>query len=110
MRSDACPPRGEHRRFCPNDPLRRIDFVRALLELQRWDLTGVDGTRFIDLTAGSQEARAAEYMARHGYLPANDHDCPTHAGHPHFCPDTPLRRDSVAVMMSRALGLVEPIH
>jgi hypothetical protein len=38
MRSDACPPRGEHRRFSPNDPLRRVDFIRALLELQRWDL------------------------------------------------------------------------
>lgn len=108
MRSDACPPRGEHLRFCPNDLLRRIDFVRALLELQRWDTTDVAGTLFADMTAGSQEACAAEYMMRHGYLPTNDPDCPAGADHPRFCPDAPLRRAAAAVMMSRALGLVEP--
>ena len=59
------------------------------------------------MTAGSDEARVAEYMAQQGYLPANDTDCPDSAGHPRFCPNAPLRRASAAVMMSRALGLVE---
>jgi len=36
--------------------------IRGTLD-QRWDLTDVDGTLLIDLTAGSQAARAAEYMA-----------------------------------------------
>jgi hypothetical protein len=106
MRSDACPPRGEHRRFCPNDPLRRIDFVRALLQLQRWDVSNMAGALFTDLETGSQEARAAEYMAQQGFLPASDIDCPGNAHERRFCPNAPLRRASAAVMMSRALGLV----
>jgi len=107
MRSDACPPRGEHSRFCPRDPLRRVDFARALLELRGWDLTAVEGTLFADMAAGSTEARAAEYMAHQGYLPANDTDCPDRTGYRRFCPDAPLRRASAAVMMSRALGLTK---
>lgn len=106
MRSPACPPRGEHRRFCPNDPLRRADFARALLVLQRWDVSDVEGTFFTDMEAGSDEARAAEYMWRQGYLPTNDTDCPGNASYRRFCPNAPLRRASAAVMMSRALGLV----
>jgi len=106
LTSDACLPRGEHRRFCPNDPIRRVDFARALAELQRWDLTAVEGTLFADMTAGSEAARAAEYMAQQGYLPVNDIDCPDNAGYRRFCPTAPLRRASAAVMMSRALGLV----
>ncbi|MFZ4659674.1 MAG: hypothetical protein ACOYNY_21890 [Caldilineaceae bacterium] len=108
MRSDACPPRGEHRRFSPNDPLRRVDFVRALLELQRWDVSNVAGALFTDLETGSQEARAAEYMAQQGFLPTSDIDCPDNALDRRFCPNEPLRRATAAVMMSRALGLVEP--
>jgi transcriptional regulator with XRE-family HTH domain len=108
LRSDACPPRGEHARFCPRDPLRRIDFVRALLALQRWDVSQIAGTRFTDLEAGSVEAQAAEYMALQGYLPEDDTDCPDSASYRRFCPNAPLRRASAAVMMSRALGLVEP--
>lgn len=108
LRSDACPPRGEHARFCPRDPLRRIDFVRALLALQRWDVSQIAGTRFTDLAAGSLEAQAAEYMALQGYLPEDDTDCPDSASYRRFCPNAPLRRASAAVMMSRALGLVEP--
>jgi len=107
MHSDACPPRGEHRRFCPYDPLRRGDFVRVLLELQRWDVSAVAGTRFADMPAGTIEARAAEYMWQQGHLPANDTDCPSNTGYPRFCPNAPLRRASAAVMMSRALGLIE---
>ncbi len=108
LMSEACPPRGEHRRFCPNDPIRRVDFARALAELQRWDLTPVAGTLFADMTAGSEEARIAEQMAQQGYLPQDDSDCPADAGLPRFCPDAPLRRAAAAVMMSRALGLVAP--
>ena len=62
--------------------------------------------RFADMTAGSDEARIAEYMAQQGYLPANDTDCPDNAGYPRFCPNAPLRRASAAVMMSRALALI----
>ncbi len=110
LRSDACPPRGEYLRFCPRDPLRRVDFVRALLELQRWELADVKGTRFVDMPAGTNEARAAEYMWQQGYLPENDIDCPANTGYRRFCPTAPLRRASAAVMMSRALGLVAPAN
>ncbi len=107
LQSDACPPRGEHLRFCPTDPLRRVDFARALLELQRWELADIAGTFFVDMAAGTIEARAAEYMWQQGYLPENDTDCPKSTGYRRFCPNAPLRRASAAVMMSRALGLTE---
>ena len=83
----------------------RVDFARALAELQRWDLTAVAGTLFADMTAGSDDARIAEYMTQQGFLPANDTDCPDNAGYPRFCPNAPLRRASATVMMSRALAL-----
>ncbi len=110
MHSDACPPRGEHQRFCPNDPLRRIDFARALYELQRWDLTNVAGTHYADLQAGSLAASIAEFMWEQGFLVADEIDCPDNAGYPRFCPNAPLRRAAAAVMMSRALGLVAPVR
>lgn len=108
LRSEACPPRGEHLRFCPNDPLRRVDFVLALLALQRWDLHDVAGKHFVDMAPGSQAARAAEYMWQQGFLPENDPDCPGTTSEPRFCPNDPLRRASAAVMMSRALELNPP--
>jgi len=113
MESEACPRRGQYRRFCPRDPLRRIDFLRALWELHRWELitwelTSIEGTLFADMKPGSTEARVAEYMAQQGYLPTDDTDCPETAGYRRFCPNAPLRRASAAVMMSRALGLITP--
>lgn len=107
LASDDCPASSPERRFCPNLPVKRGDFVRYLAQLQQWDLSAPAIQVFEDVPTDAPSARAVAYLWRKGDFDKTDPTCPDTAIYRRFCPNAPLRRASAAVMMSRALGLVE---
>ena len=105
--SDDCPSSATEQRFCPNRPVTRGDFVRYLAQLQQWDLVAPTEQRFEDVPVDAPAAPAIAYFWQQGYLDKADPTCPDSALYRRFCPSAPLRRASAAMLMSRALGLVE---
>ncbi len=107
LASDDCPAFTPERRFCPNLPVKRGDFVRYLAQLQQWDLSAPAIQVFEDVPTDAPSARAVAYLWQKGNFDKTDPTCPDNAIYRRFCPNAPLRRASAAVIMSRALGLIE---
>lgn len=93
------------RRFCPEVPMSRTDFVLQLANLLDWPLEPVTETPFIDVPADHPAAEALVYMWQQGFIPEFEPDCLNGEDGLRFCPEAPIRRANAAVFMVEIFAL-----